>query len=113
MPRTRISGNCVFVSVKLALDVTRHRNVEGPFLIIPFELDPAVQVARPVLNEFILVADAFYEMVGMFFAHIFYAEIVNNKQESDWPPFVSPQSWRIGAFVITVGGKSFLQEFVG
>ena len=103
----------MFVSAKLALGVTRHGNVEGPFVIIPFELDSAVQVARPVFDELILFADAFYEMVGMFFAHIFYAEIVDNKQESDWPPFVSPKSWRVDTFVITVGGKSFSQEFVG
>ena len=103
----------MFVSVELALDVTRHGNVEGPFVIIPFELDSAVQVARPVLDEFVFFPDAFHEVVGMFFAHIFYAEIVDNKQESDWPPFVSPKSLRVDAFVITVGGKSFSQEFVG
>ena len=44
----------MFVSVKLALDVARHGNVEGPFVIIPFELDSAVQVARPVFDEFVL-----------------------------------------------------------
>ena len=80
----------MFVFVQLLLDVPRHGNVEGPFVVIPFEFYSAVQVARPVFDEFIFFADAFNEVVGMFFSHIFDTEIVDDKRESDGPPFVSP-----------------------
>ncbi len=83
-------GHNVFVFVELALDVTRHGNVEGPFVIIPIQFDSAVQVARPVLDEFVFFPDAFHKVVGMFFAHIFYTKIVDNKRECDWAPFMSP-----------------------
>jgi hypothetical protein len=106
-------GNGVFVFVQLALDVPRHGNGEGPFVVIPYELYSAVKVARPVFDECIFLTDAFYKVVGMLLAHIFDTEIVDNKQESDWPPFVLPESQSVGAFMITVGGKSFPQEFVG
>ncbi len=83
-------GNGVFVFVQLFLDVPRHGNVEGPLGVIPFEFYSAVQVARPVFNEFVFFANAFDEVVGMLLSHIFDTEIVDNKGESDGTPFVSP-----------------------
>ena len=80
----------MLVFVQLFLDVPRHGNVKGPLVVIPFEFYSAVQVARPVFDEFIFFADAFDEVVGMFFSHIFDTEIVDDKRESDGPPFVSP-----------------------
>ena len=61
-----------------------------PLGVIPFEFYSAVQVARPVFDKFIFFADAFNEVVGMLFAHIFDTEIVDDKQESDGTPFVLP-----------------------
>ena len=80
----------MFVFVQLFLDVPRHGNVEGLLVVIPFEFYSAVQVARPVFDEFILFADAFNEVVGMLFSHIFDTEIADDKQESDGMPFVLP-----------------------
>ena len=82
-------------------------------MVIPVELYSAVQVATPVFKELVFLPDAFDEVVSMLFSHIFYAEIIDDKCESNWPPFMPPESRHVGTFMGTVGGKAFLQEFVG
>ena len=42
------------------------------------------------------------KMLGMEFTNIFYPKVVNDKSENDWEPFVAPESWSCGSFVITV-----------
>ncbi len=97
----------MFVFVQLVLDVPRHGNVESSVAVLPVEFNTAVQVACPVFDEFIFLADAFDEVVSVFLANVFDAKIVNDKRESDRVPFMLPEPRRVFAFVITVRGKSF------
>jgi hypothetical protein len=47
-------------------------------------------------------------MVGVFFADIFYAEVVNTEGEGDRVPIVSPEAWRGGALMVAMFVESFL-----
>ena len=49
----------------------------------------------------------------MFFANIFHAEIVDNKGELDWSPFVLPKAWDQLALLVTAFVEALLKEFIG
>ena len=52
-------------------------------------------------------------MVHVLLLLILYTEIADNQGERDRPCCVHPESRGVFTFVITVGGKTFLQELVG
>jgi hypothetical protein len=76
-----VSGGCMFVALKLLDDVSRHQNVEGAFVVIPIQFDPAVEIIRPILGECILGFENFDEMINVFLALVFNSKIVGNKGE--------------------------------
>ena len=52
-------------------------------IFVPLELcfdvaNATIQPPRPVLLNFVLVFKVVYELVGMFLAHVFYAEVVHH-----------------------------------
>jgi hypothetical protein len=52
-------------------------------------------------------------MVHVLLSLILYAKILNNQHECDCPHCVHPESGCVFTLVITIGGKTFLQELVG
>lgn len=52
------SWHTMFVFQQEFFDVSWHGNVQPSFVVIPFEGDPAVKVARPILGDFVLFFDA-------------------------------------------------------
>ncbi len=103
----------MLVFLQLFDDVALHGNVKGACLVIPFEAYAAVEVAIPILGEFIFLFDAHDEVVDIFLARIFHAKIANNKCEGDGACRVRPEARHLLAFEISVGGKVFLEELVG
>ncbi len=103
----------MLVFLQLFDDVARHGNVEGACVVIPFEAYAAVEVAVPILGEFIFLFDAHDKVVDIFLTHIFHAKIVNNKCEGDGACYVLPEAGHLLAFKISMGGKVFLEELVG
>jgi hypothetical protein len=103
----------MLVFLQLFDDVAQHGNVEGACILIPFEVYAAVEVAVPILGEFIFLFDAHDKVVDIFLTRIFHAEIVNNKCEGDGACRELPEARRLLAFEISVGGKVFLEELVG
>ncbi len=73
----------MFVALKLLDDVSGHQNVEGAFVVIPIQFDPAVEITRPILGECILGFESFDEMINVFLALIFDYKIINNEGEGD------------------------------
>ena len=51
-------------------------------------------------------------MVGVFFVHIFDAEVVNNKGEQDRAQFVGPQSRGVNTFRVSEQGKFATEVFI-
>ncbi len=101
------------VFLQLFDDVTRHGNVEGACDVIPLEADAAVEIAVPILCEFIFFLYAPDEVVNVFLMRIFYPKIVHNKREGDWVHYVHPEAGSVRALIISMGGKAFLEVLVG
>ena len=62
----------------------------GAVGVVPGEVDTRESGARPVLGEFILLEEDVAKVVGMAFANIFDAKVIENEAEEDWAPFVAP-----------------------
>ncbi len=101
------------VFLQLFDDVTRHGNVKGARVIIPLEVDAAVEIAVPILCEFIFFLYIPNEVVNVFLTRIFHPEIVHSEREGDWASYVHPEAGSVCALIISVGGKAFLEELVG
>jgi hypothetical protein len=101
------------VFLQLFDDVTRHGNVEGARIVIPLEVDATVEIAIPILCEFIFFLYAPNEVVNVFLMRIFYPKIVHDKREGDWVRYMHPEAGSVHALIISMGGKAFVEELVG
>ena len=71
--------------------------------IVPFEVDTAEAFAFPVdVNLLIMVAEALDQMVGMLFANVFDAKVINDKAEADWVPLVAPKARSVSYGGVTI-----------
>jgi hypothetical protein len=103
----------MLVFLQLFDDVTRHGNVEGACVVIPLEADAAVEIAVPILCEFIFFLYSPNEVVYVFLTHIFDTNIIHDEREGDWARYVLPEAGSVRALKISMGGKAFLEELVG
>ncbi len=71
-----------------------------------------MQVAGPILNEFVFLFDAPNEKVHVFLPNVFYSKIINNQGEHDRLCFVFSEAGGIVAFIVSMGEQSFLQKLV-
>ncbi len=69
----------MFVFLELFDDIPRNRNVQHLAVVIPLQLDATVEVAIPVFDEFVLVFEAFFQMVDIVFVDIFQAKVSTTK----------------------------------
>ncbi len=74
----RSCRHAVFVFLEEFFDVPRHGYVESSRDVIPFQVNAAVQIARPVLGDAIFFFDAVDEVSGMLLSDIFYPKIVDD-----------------------------------
>ena len=65
----------MLVFLQLFDDVARHGKVEGACIVIPLEVDAAVEIAVPILCEFIFFLYAPNEVVNVFLTCIFYPKL--------------------------------------
>jgi hypothetical protein len=101
------------VFLQLFDDVTQHGNVEGARVVILLEVDAAVEIAVPILCEFIFSLYAPNDVVNVFLMRIFYPKIIHDKHEEDWVRYMHPEAGNVRALIISMGGKAFLEELVG
>jgi hypothetical protein len=105
-------GNDVFILQELCFDIPRHGNQYCTSVVIPFQLDAAVQVPSPILSKFVFFFQALNEVLRVLLTDIFYSKVINYTCECDGSPFMSLQSLSVAALVIAVEGKPCLEEFV-
>jgi hypothetical protein len=83
--------------------IPRYQNVQGSVIVIPLQLDATVQVDVPILGEFVLVLEAFYQMVDIVLVDVLHTKVVNHQGESDGSRCVFPKSRCLLVFVVSVG----------
>ncbi len=103
----------MLISLELLDIVAGHQNAEGPFFVISIQFNATLEVARPILGEFIFDYNCCNEMVQLLLLLILNAKIVDNQDERDWPHCVFSEAGSVFALVINLWGKTFLQELVG
>ena len=64
-------------SMEGGFDVSRHREVTGLFLVVPFDLYNKVGTAGPVGGCFVLGFEGGKEMIGVLTSNILDTEVVN------------------------------------
>ena len=62
----------------------------GAVRLVPVEVDAGESGAGPVLGEFIVLEEDVAKVVGMKFANIFDAEVIDDYEEEDRAPLVAP-----------------------
>ncbi len=60
MGNLRLFGHLMLVFFEELFDISWHWYVEGALMIFSKQLDPAVQIARPIFGKLIFFLDAFY-----------------------------------------------------
>ena len=70
-------GGGMGITYELFFDVTRHRNINITFFVIPLEFNSTIQVSTPIHFDCVcFFFDGLDEVIGMFFPYIFDSEIV-------------------------------------
>ena len=70
--------------------------------IVPIKVDTKVEFVSPVTGDFVVRLEGGHEMVGVCFADVFYAEIVDTEGENNRAPLVCTETRGAFALVITL-----------
>ena len=70
--------------------------------VVPIKINSKVAFAAPVTGYFVVSLEGGHEMVGVCFADIFYAEIVDTEGENNRAPLVCPDTRDAFALTITL-----------
>ncbi len=82
-------------------------------VVVPIQCYPNVSFACPVTCKFVVFFECILEMLCMFFANVFDAEIINNQCELYVSCVVLPKSRYQFALPVSVFVEAFFEEFVG
>jgi hypothetical protein len=82
-------------------------------VVVPIQCYPNVSFACPIAYKFVVFFECILDMLCMFFANVFDAEIINNQCELYGSCVVLPKSGYQFAFLVFVFVEVFFEEFVG
>ena len=71
-------------------DIIFYGQSAGAVRVVPGEVDASESGAGPVLGEFIVLEEDVAKVVGVAFAKIFNAEVIDDEAEEDRVPLVAP-----------------------
>ena len=109
----RTCGGHVHEFVECAGDVAWHGDVDGAGGVVPFEGEAAIEGAGPVGGDGVLCLESVDEMLCVFGADVFDAEVVDDECESDWSSGVAEETRRVFCGGVAVLGEMFLEAVVG
>ena len=85
----------MFVFFQCSVDISFHRDVNIPALIVPVQVHPAVRVAVPVDGAFVVCVEGVDEVLCVVSTEVFDAEVVDAEGEGCSSMFVPPYSGRV------------------
>ena len=71
------------------------------FIIISVQVQSKVSFYFPVARNIVAFAQNGYDVVGIFFANIFYSKIIYAQRKSYRAPFVCPETWFYLALLVS------------
>jgi hypothetical protein len=99
--------------VKGGRHVVGHGNVDKFFGVVPFDSEATIKFAFPVGGNGVKVLQGIDEMVGIVFANIFDAKVVDDEAEGDVAALVSPKAGGARRWGVAVFGEVGLESNVG
>ena len=81
--------------------------------VVPIHVHPNVAHFGPIDGADIVFVENFGKMVGVFFANIFYAKVIDAEGEGDGAPIVLPEAWRGRALMVAMFVESFFELILG
>ena len=100
------TGECV-------LNVVGHGDVDFPLLVVPIDGEANVPLSFPLVADGVFLLQGCHEVLGMFFADIFYTKIIHDEAETDGAPVMFPETRADSALPISFGIQSFCEEVLG
>jgi hypothetical protein len=77
--------------------------------VVPIYVHSNVSCSGPINGADTVFVENLGKMVGVFFANIFYAHVVNAEGEGDGAPIVSPEAWCGRALMVAMFVESFFE----
>ena len=77
--------------------------------VVPIHVYPNVACSGPINGADIMFVENLGEMVGVFFADIFYAAVVDAEGEGDGAPVVSPEARCGRALMVAMFVESYFE----
>ena len=93
---------------KEVLNVALHANATAFVDVVPLDVDLGKLVPCHVALYSVVLLEEIQKVVKMFNAHILHTKVVHKEAKLDRPPFVTPQSWNGGRFVVPLCFESFV-----
>jgi len=69
--------------VKGRIDVARHGKADGALLVVPMQVDSAIQAVCPINGGFVVLFKCSDKMIRILVSRVFDSEIVNHECEGD------------------------------
>ena len=82
-------------------------------VVVPFQCYLDLPFSCPITRKFVVISECVLEMLCMFFADVFDAEVINNQCELYGPCVVLPKARYQFAWSVFVFVEAFFEEFVG
>jgi hypothetical protein len=92
--------------------VSGHGAVNMTWLLIPRELDTAEEPDHPVDGNLVVFLECLLEVMTTLHVIDFDAKVINNETNGDGRTHVVPQSKRVLALMVPLGGNLFFQQLV-
>ena len=54
----------------------------------------------PICGDGVMYLEVVDQMLGVEYTNIFYPELIHDNSKNNWAPFVAPESWSRGNFII-------------
>jgi hypothetical protein len=105
-------GHCVAKSDAGFLDVSRHGEVYFPQFVIPIQCESKISCSIPIHVDFVILAENTGEVVHVGFVDVLHSEIVDDQSETDWTPFVVPESRCYCTLAVSCLVESFGEELL-
>ena len=90
-------------------DIVEHRDMDLALCIVPIHVHPNVACSGPINGADIVFIENLGKMVGVFFANICYAKVVDTESEGDGASIVSPEARCGRALMVAMFVESFFE----
>ena len=80
------------------------------FYIVPIQVNVCKFLTLPILGYVMILFKNTFQVISVLLYHIFNSKIINYEHNLYGAPFVTPQSWSCGYFIVVCILQSFSEK---